>query len=92
MKIRADWRSKAACRRKNPELFFPIGTNGAAYQQIEDAKAVCRTCEVADCCLKYALDTNQDYGIWGGLSEHERRALKRRAMRPRRYQTAWGRP
>ena len=59
---------------------------GAAYQQIEEAKAVCRTCKVIDACLKCALDTNQDYGVWGGLSEDERRALKRRAMRARRSQ------
>ena len=68
------------------ELFFPVGNTGAAYQQIEEAKAVCRTCKVIDACLKCALDTNQDYGVWGGLSEDERRALKRRAMRARRSQ------
>ena len=73
-----DWRAKAACRDKDPELFFPVGNTGAAYQQIEEAKAVCRTCKV--------IDTNQDYGVWGGLSEDERRALKRRAMRARRSQ------
>lgn len=81
-----DWRAKAACRDKDPELFFPVGNTGAAYQQIEEAKAVCRTCKVIDACLKCALDTNQDYGVWGGLSEDERRALKRRAMRARRSQ------
>ena len=75
-----DWRAKAACRDKDPELFFPVGNTGAAYQQIEEAKAVCRTCKVIDACLKCALDTNQDYGVWGGLSEDERRALKRRAI------------
>ena len=63
-----DWRAKAACRDKDPELFFPVGNTGAAYQQIEEAKAVCRTCKVIDACLKCALDTNQDYGVWGGLS------------------------
>ena len=81
-----DWRAKAACRDKDPELFFPVGNTGAAYQQIEEAKAVCRTCKMIDACLKCALDTNQDYGVWGGLSEDERRALKRRAMRARRSQ------
>ena len=81
-----DWRAKAACRDKDPGLFFPVGTTGAAYQQIEEAKAGCRTCKVIDACLKGALDTNQDYGVWGGLSEDERRALKRRAMRARRSQ------
>ena len=51
-----DWRAKAACRDKDPELFFPVGNTGAAYQQIEEAKAVCRTCKVIDACLKCALD------------------------------------
>ena len=79
-----DWRAKAACRDTDPELFFPVGNTGAAYQQIEEAKTVCRSCEVIDSCLRTALDTNQDYGVWGGMSEDERRALKRRAMRARR--------
>ena len=79
-----DWRAKAACRDKDPELFFPVGNTGPALQQIEEAKAVFRTCEVVDECLKTALDTNQDYGVWGGYSEDERRALKRKYMRARR--------
>ena len=52
----------------------------------KDPEAVCRTCKVIDACLKCALDTNQDYGVWGGLSEDERRQLKRKAMRLRRSQ------
>ena len=47
---------------------------------------MCRTCKVIDACLKYALDTSEDYGVWGGMSEDERRALKRRTMRARRSQ------
>lgn len=81
-----EWRMRAACRDKNPELFFPVGNTGAAYQQTEDAKAVCKTCDVIDDCLAYAMRTNQDYGVWGGMSEDERRTLKRRAMRSRRSQ------
>ncbi|MCI1983843.1 MAG: WhiB family transcriptional regulator [Bifidobacteriaceae bacterium] len=79
-----DWRAEAGCRDKDPELFFPVGNTGTSLQQIDEAKAVCRTCKVIDACLKWALDTNQDSGVWGGLSEDERRALKRRAMRARR--------
>jgi WhiB family redox-sensing transcriptional regulator len=45
---------------------------------------VCSHCPVTEYCLQYALDTNQDSGVWGGLSEDERRALKRRAARARR--------
>ena len=52
--------------------------------QIEKAKSVCGRCSVTEMCLQYALETNQDSGVWGGLSEDERRALKRRAARARR--------
>ncbi|MCB4207770.1 WhiB family transcriptional regulator [Arthrobacter sp. UM1] len=79
-----DWRSKAACLDKDPELFFPVGNTGPALLQIEEAKAVCRTCTVMDTCLQWALESGQDSGVWGGLSEDERRALKRRAARARR--------
>jgi WhiB family transcriptional regulator, redox-sensing transcriptional regulator len=79
-----DWRDRAACLEEDPELFFPIGNTGPAILQIEEAKAVCRRCEVIDTCLKWALETGQDAGVWGGLSEDERRALKRRNARARR--------
>src|SRR3954447_14137272 len=79
-----DWRHRSACLDEDPELFFPIGNTGPALLQIEEAKAVCRRCEVMDTCLRWALDTGQDAGVWGGLSEDERRALKRRNARARR--------
>jgi WhiB family transcriptional regulator, redox-sensing transcriptional regulator len=80
----SDWRHDAACLDSDPELFFPIGTTGGAVDQIEEAKDVCRRCPVAETCLQWALDTAQDAGVWGGLSEDERRALKRRNGRARR--------
>jgi WhiB family transcriptional regulator, redox-sensing transcriptional regulator len=79
-----DWRNRAACLDEDPELFFPIGNTGPALLQIEEAKAVCRRCEVIETCLKWAMDSGQDAGVWGGLSEDERRALKRRHARARR--------
>jgi WhiB family transcriptional regulator, redox-sensing transcriptional regulator len=79
-----DWRHRAACLEEDPELFFPIGNTGPALLQIEEAKAVCRRCEVVETCLRWALETGQDAGVWGGLSEDERRALKRRNARARR--------
>ena len=78
-----DWRHKAACLDEDPELFFPIGNTGPALLQIEEAKQVCRRCDVRDACLQWALEAGQDHGVWGGLSEDERRALKRRAARAR---------
>ena len=74
-----DWRSYAACRDVDPELFFPIGNTGPALRQIEEAKQICARCKVTEECLRWALDSGQDSGVWGGLSEDERRALKRRA-------------
>ncbi|MDQ1705293.1 MAG: WhiB family transcriptional regulator, redox-sensing transcriptional regulator [Frankiaceae bacterium] len=73
-----DWRHRAACRDEDPELFFPIGTTGPALLQIDEAKAVCRECHVVDDCLSWSLETGQESGVWGGLSEDERRALSRR--------------
>src|SRR3569832_309188 len=79
-----DWRHRAACLDEDPELFFPIGNTGPALLQIEEAKAICRRCPVMDTCLKWALESGQDAGVWGGLSEDERRALTRRIARARR--------
>jgi WhiB family redox-sensing transcriptional regulator len=76
-----DWRQSALCREQDPELFFPIGTTGPAAVQVDEAKAVCQRCTVTDSCLTWALETGQDSGVWGGLSEDERRALKRRGAR-----------
>lgn len=67
-----------------PGTVFPVGNTGPALDQIERAKAVCASCSVTEMCLQYAMDTNQDYGVWGGLNEDERRTLKRRAARARR--------
>jgi WhiB family transcriptional regulator, redox-sensing transcriptional regulator len=79
----ADWRHSAACVGEDPELFFPIGNTGPAILQIHDAKDVCRRCEVVTKCLQWALESGQDVGVWGGTSEDERRAMKRRAARAR---------
>ena len=76
-----DWRHRAACRDEDPELFFPIGTTGPALMQVDEAKAICNRCDAVDECLSWALSSDQDAGVWGGLSEDERRAVKRRRVR-----------
>ncbi|MFI7087695.1 WhiB family transcriptional regulator [Streptomyces anulatus] len=78
-----DFRHRSSCREEDPELFFPIGNTGPALVQIEEARAVCRRCPVMEQCLQWALENGQDHGVWGGLSEDERRAMKRRAARSR---------
>lgn len=79
-----DWRNDSACLDCDPELFFPVGNTGPALIQIEKAKAVCRNCIVIDSCLNWAIETGQDSGVWGGLSEEERRSLKRKKARFRK--------
>ena len=72
-----NWQSDAACSDTEPSLFFPVGETGRAIQQIEDAKKICGQCAVQATCLEYALNTRQDYGIWGGTTENERLVILR---------------
>ena len=83
------WRDEAVCRDTDPDLFFPIGTTGQALLQIDRAKQVCNECTVQVSCLEFALETNQDSGVWGGTSEEERRDIRRKiAARNRAAQLA----
>jgi WhiB family redox-sensing transcriptional regulator len=77
------WRDRAACLNEDPELFFPIGSTGVALKQIAEAKVICHRCPIIEPCLKWAIEFRQDAGVWGGLSDDERRALKRRTARAR---------
>lgn len=70
------WQMEAACRFFPSDLFFSVGTSDSARADQERAKAVCRTCPVREECLDYALASNQEFGVWGGLSEDERRTYK----------------
>lgn len=69
------WLDLAACLGHDPELFFPVGTSDAALDQISKAKAVCSGCPVRAQCLQWSLAAHQDHGIWGGMTEEERRAI-----------------
>ena len=73
-----NWRHRALCYGEDPEKWFPGGTSGPSRRQIAEAKAVCRRCPVVSECLTWALESGQDAGIFGGRTEDERRALKRR--------------
>lgn len=68
------WQQSALCAQTDPEAFFP--EKGGSTRE---AKAVCASCEVRAECLEYALLNDERFGIWGGLSERERRRLKRQA-------------
>lgn len=69
------WQQRALCAQTDPEAFFP--EKGGSTR---DAKKVCVGCEVRSECLEYALLHDERFGIWGGLSERERRKLKKRAV------------
>jgi len=69
------WQERALCAQTDPEAFFP--EKGGSTRE---AKRVCLTCEVRDECLEYALSNDERFGIWGGLSERERRKVKNHAV------------
>lgn len=81
---KTDWRHKAACRsetEQRDELFF-AGTGSHGQLKTEEAKRICRRCPVIEQCLQWALETGQEYGVWGGLSEDEIRNVRRHTARP----------
>ena len=69
------WQEQALCAETDPEAFFP--EKGGSTRE---AKKICTGCEVKAECLEYALSNDERFGIWGGLSERERRRLRRRAV------------
>ena len=76
------WRTLAACRGVVTDLFFPAGDVAPEpVAQAEQAKAICRECVVREECLQFALATHQEFGIWGGTTESERRIIRRRLRR-----------
>ena len=68
------WQTDSLCAQTDPEAFFP--EKGGSTR---DAKKICGSCEVRTQCLEYALSNDERFGIWGGLSERERRKLRKRA-------------
>jgi len=74
------WRSRAECLKVNPEMFFPVPSESThiGRREREEAKKVCQRCSVREQCLAYALKNNEDHGVWGGMTEGERRRLKQK--------------
>lgn len=70
-----DWRAFALCARFDPNLWFAPGAI-----EHKEAKRICRDCPVRRDCLAYAMETPVDHGIWGGMTERERRRQRRRAL------------
>lgn len=68
-----EWTRRALCAEVDPNIFFPeIGEN------VSVVKKICKACDVREECLKYSLDNDERFGIWGGLSEKNRRQLRAR--------------
>jgi len=78
----ADWRDEAACSGLPHSVFFPVGDD--LDSAITNAKRICASCPVVDDCLEFALETNEKAGIWGGTSEEDRKALRRKWLATRR--------
>lgn len=68
-----DWMVHANCRGVDPDLFFPV-----IGEELRPARRVCSECAVREECLEYALTVGERFGVWGGLSERERRKERRR--------------
>jgi WhiB family transcriptional regulator, redox-sensing transcriptional regulator len=71
----ADWRRSAACRSADPDLFFPV-TGGGWAGQVGKAEVRCGRCHVRRECLQYAITEDEAYGVWGGMTEDERRRAR----------------
>lgn len=70
--VEQEWQDQALCAQTDPEAFFP--EKGGSTRE---AKRICKACPVRDDCLEFALEHDERFGIWGGLSDRERRRLKR---------------
>lgn len=78
------WQNRAACSGEDPDLFFPMrASHKEDAERLAAAKSICAICPVREECLEYALAMNMQFGIWGGVSEKQRK--KMRSARGRQY-------
>jgi len=83
-----NWDEEAACRSTDPDVFFPRDDIQGRGYDVRAAKRVCVGCPVRSQCLEFALTARLEYGVWGGLTETERRSLRRSRQRKARRQAA----
>ncbi|MGN6324512.1 WhiB family transcriptional regulator [Pseudolysinimonas sp.] len=67
-----DWKDEGLCAETSPDLFFP-----GKGEPTTPAKKICVACDVKERCLAWALETGEEYGVWGGTSENERRRMRK---------------
>lgn len=80
-----NWANRGACVNMDTDLFYPDGEKDGAVWTSPDwetPRQVCLTCEVRQECLDYAMATDEEFGVWGGYTPDERKALKRHGLRP----------
>ena len=70
----SEWTKKALCAEIDPEIFFPEKGDKTAY-----VKQICKACDVRAECLEYSLQNNERFGVWGGMTEPDRRRLRKKA-------------
>ena len=83
------WREQAACAGMCPDVFFPVAESRSTQEMVwghERALTICHACQVTDACLAYALDHDEDHGVWGATTPDDRDALRR--LRRRRGEVA----
>lgn len=86
-----NWRARAECAKpeRDADAWFPVGATGPAMLQIQDAKDVCNgLCPVREQCAAFALAAGMADGVWGGLSEDDRKTLRRREARRRQREAS----
>lgn len=69
-----EWKTRGRCAETDPEVFFPESGN----RSLADAQRICKKCEVRERCLEWALDTDERYGVWGGVDERERYRMRKK--------------
>ena len=79
--LKDGFKERGLCRYADPEMWWPNGTTGPEADKIAEAKRICDMCPVKMDCLTYAVETRQFFGIWGGLTEDERKEDRRTARR-----------
>jgi WhiB family redox-sensing transcriptional regulator len=74
MRMNGSWRNQAACRGVDPDIFYPVTEDES---DAVEAKAICGGCPVREPCAEYALSAREKMGVWGGLTERDRRRIIR---------------
>lgn len=72
-----DWRDNALCKGKDTNLFYPEANVKGGKKQVADVKAICRMCLVSSECLAFAINNDEQFGIWGGLLPKERMKVRK---------------